>query len=226
MIKEVLYAFKLRQKLKKHNTRLRSYHISKNVDIGEWCSVAKRTKLGDNVKVGDFTYFNADKYWITVESNVNIGKYCSIAPGVHIGAGNHNVSYVTTHPILFDKYYLNALGSEAKQQALGLIDTDVKTSIGNDVWIGLGAIIKRGVTIGNGAVIAGGSVVVKDVPPYAIVGGNPAKVIRMRTGEDNIAFFEENEKSMWWNWPREELSENLEKLYDFETYREFLNKKI
>jgi len=164
-------------------------------------------------------------YWITVESNVKIGSFCSIAPGVHIGAGNHEYRYVTTHPILFDKYYEQKLNMPANiQKVNGLKDKDTKTYIGNDVWIGIDAIIKRGVKIGNGAIIAAGSVVVKDVPEYAIVGGNPAQIIKFRTTEENIKYLIENEDKMWWNWEEDKLIKNIDKLYDFEEYIKYLKK--
>lgn len=222
LVKKVLFATELKLRLKKKNTRLYSLNIEKTVNIGKWCTIAKRVILEDNVQIGDYTYLNADKYWITVGSNVKIGKFCSIAPGVHIGAGNHDHTFVTTHPILFDKHYMSALGNDVLQKVHGLVDVDAVTKIGNDVWIGLGAIIKRGVTIGNGVVIAAGSVVVKDVPAYAIVGGNPAKIIKYRTDENSIRFFEENDAHMWWNWDEKEVSSHMDDMYHFDRYKNFL----
>lgn len=219
VIKKIINVNKMKKKYKKVGTIINSINIANSVKIGENCLINKRVILEENVQVGDFTYFNSSKYWITIESNVKIGKYCSIAPGVHIGAGNHEYNYVSTHPILFDKYYEDKLNMPANtQKANGLKDKEVQTIIGNDVWIGIGAIIKRGVKIGNGAIIAAGSIVVKDVPDYAIVGGNPAKIIRYRTTEENIKFFEENEDKMWWNWDKKDVINNMNKLYDFDEY--------
>lgn len=221
-IKLFLKYLKTKQKLKKQGSKLRSWHLGENVSIGNHCNISKRVTLSDNVSIGDFTYLNSDKYWITLESNVSIGKYCSIAPGVHIGAGNHDHALVTTHPILFNPCFEGVLGLEkGMQRANGLIDKDKCTFIGHDVWIGLRATIKRGVKIGNGAIIAGGSVVVKDVPDYAIVGGNPAKIIKYRTSAENIESFQQNEDKMWWNWDNDTLKENFASLYDFETYKKF-----
>ncbi len=225
-VKKYLYAKVLKQRLKKNHTVLNTVNVEKDIKIGKWSSVSKRVILGEEVEIGDFTYLNASKYWITIENKVKIGRYCSIAPGVHIGAGNHHINFVTTHPILFDRYYLSALGEGTVQEVSGLIDREKETIIGNDVWIGLGAIIKRGVNIGNGAVIAAGSVVVKDVPPFSIVGGNPAKIIKYRTNEENIRFFEKNSESMWWNWKQDEISNGFSELYNFERYRDLLQKKI
>lgn len=224
-IKQLFKCYKKKRKLKKINTVLNTIHIADDLKIGEGCILAKRVAINENVEIGNFTYLNAGKYWITVESNVKIGSFCSIAPGAHIGAGNHEYSYVTTHPILFDAYYQKILNiPKNKQLAQGLKDKDETTIIGNDVWIGLNAIIKRGVKIGNGAIIAAGAVVVKDVPDYAIVGGNPAKVIKYRTTEENIQYIAEHSQKMWWNLSKQEISENLDKMYDFDCYLEELKK--
>lgn len=225
-VKKYLYAKVLKLRLKKKHTVLNTVNVEKDITIGRWSSVSKRVILGEEVQIGDFTYLNASKYWTTVESKVKIGSFCSIAPLVHIGAGNHNYSYVTTHPVLFDGYYQPFFKCGATRMADGLSDNKSVTVIGNDVWIGFGAIIKRGITIGNGAVIAGGSVVVKDVPPYAIVGGNPARIIKYRTSEENIKFFAENDAFMLWNWSDSDISENIDCLYDFEKYRTVLMEKV
>ncbi len=218
-IKAYLYYIRIKLALKKRGSSLSSKHLGKDLSIGKHCIINKCCILGDGVTVGDYSYLNSSKYWITLEPLVSIGKYCSIAPGVHIGAGNHNPYYVTTHPILFNRQYLEKLPiDESQMKANGLIDTDKQTLIGNDVWIGFGAIVKRGVKIGNGAIIAAGSVVVKDVPDYAIVGGNPAKIIKYRTSEENIKLFQTKEASMWWNWDDSTMREKYETLYDFDKY--------
>ena len=98
------------------------------------------------------------------------------------------------------------------------------TIIKNDVWIGYNAIIKRGITIENGAVIAAGAIVTKDVPPYAVVAGCPAKVIKYRTSEENIKYMNENEEKMWWSWTKEKIANNMDVLYEFDKYREYLKK--
>lgn len=222
-IKKILRISKKIKKYKKVGTIIKSFNIEENVKLGSNCLVNKRVILQDNVEVGNFTYFNANKYWITVESNVKIGSFCSIAPGVHIGAGNHEYTYVTTHPILFDKYYERKLNlPKNSQKTNGLKDKDKITTIGNDVWIGLNSIIKRGVKIGNGAIIAAGAIVVKDVPDYAIVGGNPARIIKYRTTDENIEYIKNIEDKMWWNWNNEQLRNNFDKLYDFDEYIDYV----
>jgi acetyltransferase-like isoleucine patch superfamily enzyme len=211
-------AFRLnRINYKKKNTIINSKFVSKDCKIGEWCQIGEQVIIGENVKIGRYTYFNCSKYWSTIESNVTIGSFCSIAPNVHIAAGNHNYDYVTTHPILFNDYY-KEISSRAELKERQLKDAEEETIIGNDVWAGFGSIIKRGVKVGNGAVIAAGAVVVKDVPDYAIVGGNPAHIIKYRTSKSNIELFNKNDNKMWWNWTIEKITENIEMLYNLETY--------
>ncbi len=222
-LKKMINFYIIKNKYKRIGTKIKTCCLGKNLMIGEKCVVSKNVILGDSVCIGDFTYLNSSKYWITIESNVKIGKFCSIAPGVFIGAGNHDYTFVTTHPILFDRVIEKKLNlNKHIQKVEGLKDKDIITEIGNDVWIGLNSCIKRGVKIGNGAVIASGSIVVKDVPDYAIVGGNPAKVIKYRTTNKNIDFLKNNYNNAWWNWKIDELIKNIDYMYDFDKYVQFL----
>lgn len=217
-IKDMIRIIILKIRLYKKNTILKSICIGKNVEIANNCRISKRVILEDNVSIDQFTYMNASKYWITVESNVKIGKFCSIGPGVFIGAGNHDYSFVTTHPILFNSIYDKFTGfSNETRKANGLKDKDLSTIIGNDVWIGQAAIIKRGICIGDGAVIAAGAVVVKDVPSYSIVGGNPAKVIKYRLDKSRIEKIKRNEENIWWNKSILDIK-NIKFIYDIEKY--------
>ncbi|MFQ6739188.1 MAG: CatB-related O-acetyltransferase [Alphaproteobacteria bacterium] len=140
-----------------------------------------------NCQVGKNSY--CDKTVFVASNKTVIGNYCSIAGDVIIGAGDHPLSFLSTSPFFYLKF-------------LGWVDQDqwiTKTEpchIGNDVWIGDRVFIKAGVKVGNGAVLAAGAVVVKDVPPYAIVGGVPAKIIRYRFTEKQI---EDLEKLKWWD---------------------------
>lgn len=125
-----------------------------------------------------------------------VGKYSSIASGVIIMlGGEHRTDWVTTYPF-------SALWPEAAH-IQGHPKTKGNVFIGHDVWIGHDAFILSGVTIGSGAVVAAKSVVTKDVPPYAIVGGNPAKIIRYRFDNETILKLL---SIAWWDWPREEIS--------------------
>lgn len=213
--------------IKYRDSIIKSFNISKDIECGSNCNISRRVQIGENVKIGDYTYLNSNKNWIIIESNVTIGKYCSVAPGVNIGLGNHDYTNVTTHPILFDKYYKNKLGlNNNVHEYNGLKDKDMITLIGNDVWIGMNANIKRGIKIGNGAVIASNSVVTHDVPDYSIVGGNPAKVIRYRFEQEEIECMKKNEDRAWWTWNIDFLKDNINNLYDIKDYLVVLKSKL
>lgn len=130
--------------------------------------------------------------------NSNIGRFTSIADKVIIGNAHHPIEWVSTSPAFYK-------GKDSIPKNLAKLDynsTGRTTIIGNDVWIGEGAYIKDGVRIGDGAVVGMGSIVTKDIPSYAIVAGNPARIIRMRFSDDVIREFE---KIMWWNMEIEDL---------------------
>ncbi len=130
---------------------------------------------------------------------LRIGSFCSIAPGVRIFlGGDHRIDWVTTYPF-------SELWEQAKQFS-GHPASKGDVVIGNDVWIGNEALILSGVTIGDGAVIGARAVVTKDVPPYAIVAGNPAKLIRMRFDEATVAALLE---VGWWDWNDAEIERSL-----------------
>lgn len=117
--------------------------------------------------IGDYTYING----ALIYDRVFIGKYCSIANNVCIGPGNHYIDRLSTYPVI------NRVLHEVKPEEF---PKKKKTIIGNDVWIGNGVTILEGVSIGNGAVLAAGAIVSKDVPPFAIVGGIPARIMKYR----------------------------------------------
>ncbi len=127
-----------------------------------------------------------------------IGAYCSIADGVVIGGNAHPVDWVSTSPV----FYNNTDSVKKKFSYHERIESK-RTIIGNDVWIGRNALIKQGVTIGHGVVIGMGSVVTKDIEPYAIVGGSPAKLIRKRFSPGIIGKLLD---SKWWSLDERELA--------------------
>jgi chloramphenicol O-acetyltransferase type B len=136
--------------------------------------------------------------------NTEIGKYCSIGPGSRIGGlGRHPVERLSTHPAFY---------TSGKQTALSFFRDEsfqetARTYLGNDVWIGASVIVLDGVVIGDGAVIAAGSVVVKDVPPFQVWGGVPAKKIKSRKSPEEILWIESDP---WWNWSTEKILANSE----------------
>lgn len=146
--------------------------------------------------IGEGTY--GEPRVLFSESQLKIGKYCSIADDVTILlGGEHRTDWVTNYP--FD--HLHPDGERFRDA-----NTKGDVVIGHDVWIGHGACILSGVTIGNGAVIAAGSVVTKDVRPYEVVGGAPARTIRQRFPDHIVAALE---GIAWWNWPRSAIEEAL-----------------
>lgn len=130
-------------------------------------------------------------------SNCQIGSFCSIANGVIIGGGMHPVSWVSTSPVFYEGRDSVKTKFSTKKRA------PVKTTIiGHDVWIGQNVLVKQGVTIGIGSIVGMGSVVTKDVEPYTIVAGNPARVIRKRFDNKIINNLL---KSEWWNFNNDKL---------------------
>ena len=129
--------------------------------------------------------------------NAVIGSFCSIANHVSIGGAMHPMHFISTSPV-----FLSHRDSVKAKFSYHDYLPQIQTTIASDVWIGEGVFIKAGVTIGTGAVIGMGSVLTRDVPPYAIFGGNPARLIRYRFDDETIRGLL---ASQWWEWPDEKL---------------------
>lgn len=158
--------------------------------------IARLQSPDSRVLVGEFTYGSPRFRLWGEQERIVIGKFCSIADGVTIfGGGEHRADWVTTFPlrVAFDDPLAFQDGHPASKG---------ETKIGNDVWIGYGATILSGVTIGDGAIVGAGAVVTRDVAPYTIVAGNPARLIRPRFPENQIA---ELLTIKWWNWPLDRI---------------------
>lgn len=177
----------LRKRINPHNlTRVHLAHM-----------VARRPA---QISIGDFTYGRPKIRFPESGAALSIGRYGSIADGVEILlGGNHRMDWVTTYPF---PALPGLWGDGAGRSDFASSRGDV--TIGHDVWIGTQAMILSGVTIGHGAVIAARSVVTRDVPAYAIVAGNPAKIIRSRFDQPTVAALL---ASQWWDRPRNEVAE-------------------
>ena len=171
-----------------------------------------------NIMVGEYTMYNdfRDDPTLFEHNNVlyhypinddklMIGKFCSIACGAKFlfNSANHTMNSLSTYPfpLFFEEWGLD------RKDVASSWDHKGDIVIGNDVWIGYEAVVMAGVTIGGGAIIGTRAVVTKDVPPYMIVGGIPARPIKKRFSEETI---EKLLDLQWWDWPREKLAENIE----------------
>jgi len=171
-----------------------------------------------NIIVGDYTYYDDFETVKNFEKNVKylfdfvddkliIGNFCQIASDVIfiMNGANHLTDAISTYPFaIFGEDWSNAMDGKN-------YPSKGNTIIGNDVWIGYGATIMPGVTIGDGAIVATKSVVTKDVAPYTIVGGNPAIQIKKRFSEDKI---NQLLKLKWWDWPIEKITKHVQDLTD------------
>lgn len=174
-----------------------------------------------NIMVGDYTYYDDPTDPTGFERNnvlfnypefgdrLIIGKFCSIASGTKfiMGPANHRISSVTTYPF----QVFGGLWSENTPPHLSQLPFKGDTVIGNDVWIGRESVIMPGVKIGDGAIIAAYSVVAKEVPPYSVFGGNPARFIKKRFNDELIELLL---KLKWWDFAEEELGKILPLLCD------------
>ena len=180
------------------------------------CEIDKTAKVGMasnciRVKMGRYSYMG----FYNSMCDVTIGSFCSIASYCAVGGGNHPMDAVSTSPVFYAGH--NSLG----KNFANIPEVENKgVVIGNDVWIGETVFINDGVKIGTGAVIGSHSVVTKDVPPYAIVAGAPAKILRYRFDDKTV---EKLLESKWWEWSDDRISELADSFYSTDC---FLQKEI
>ena len=170
--------------------------------------VSKFVKPDCRAQIGAYTYGNP-KIVTTYNGKVLIGKFCSIADDVSIVGDNHSFRKVANFPLPWWLENIKRIPFQKPNASFGQ-RKELPIVIGNDVWIGAGAIILPEVKIGDGAIIGAGAVVTHDVPAYAIVVGVPAKILRYQFGQKQI---DQLEKIAWWNWNDDKIIKNIGKFY-------------
>jgi virginiamycin A acetyltransferase len=169
-----------------------SPRIDRGAVLGRGCSVSPGAQIAKRVRLGDFSYVNAG----AIVASGDLGRFCSVGPYAIIGMPEHPTGFLSTSPMLYGSK--NMLGEPSEWD-----DFPDPPRIGCDVWIGAHAFVRQGVQIGHGAVVGAGAVVTRDVPPYAIAAGVPARVMRFRFSAERVT---ELLESRWWEQSPEQLA--------------------
>jgi phosphonate metabolism protein (transferase hexapeptide repeat family) len=176
----------------------------REVRIGQSCEILEQCRL-EYASLGDYSYLGSD----CMVADAEIGKFCAIAASVRIGAPNHPMERPSLHRFTYCPEYYDA--GATRDHGFFRDRRAARVVIGHDVWIGHGVIVLPGVTVGTGAVLAAGAVVSRDVAPYTIVGGVPARTIRPRFPAEIAARLA---RIAWWDWTLPTL---MERLGDFQS---------
>ena len=206
----VLHRIRFLKKNKNKKIKIGAYSFVYNSDIGFYNTIYNNVTIIDSM-INDFVYV-AEGTKIT---NARIGKFCSFGPNVKIGLGKHPTNFVSTFPAFF---------SPKMQCQITFANTnhykeEEIIEIGNDVWVGANALIMDGVNIADGAIIAAGAVVTKNVKPYEIVGGIPAKHIKYRFEAQDIILLLQ---TCWWNFDIDWIKENYRAFHDINKFKKLL----
>lgn len=182
--------WRVRYKNRGKNCKIESPFLSLHAELADHVNIPRGCLIYSSVSIGRYTYMQHD----CEINNASIGNFCSLGSNVLVGPFEHNIHFTSLSPRVFREVRGGGYNDEPKF-----------TKIGNDVWIGSYVIILDGVTVGDGAVIGAGSVVTKDVPPYSLVVGNPARVIKYRFDDEKI---KELIESDWYHWNDNSIKES------------------
>ena len=197
---KILTIFGIKIKFKRKNKESDTSLFGEGVKIYPPFSISETT-------IGKGTYIAQN----SIISKTSIGKFCSIGPNLVCGYGIHPINGISTNPCFYSTLKQNGM----TYSSIDKISERKNITIGNDVFIGMNVSILDGINIGDGAVIGAGAVITKDVPPYAVVGGVPAKVIKYRFEQEVI---KKMLKIQWWNWDDQKLKDVEKMFFDTEGF--------